>query len=123
MPSRAPHPCNRAGCPELTADRYCPQHTQAAKQEWRASLEAKRGTARERGYTTRWDKARATFLRRNPLCTVCKVAGLIKGSELVDHIIPHRGDKRLFWDHNNWQPLCEPCHRRKTAREIADRKA
>jgi 5-methylcytosine-specific restriction endonuclease McrA len=28
----------------------------------------------------------------------------------VDHIIPHRGDKRLFWHRANWQPLCAPCH-------------
>ncbi|WP_309304395.1 MULTISPECIES: HNH endonuclease [Brevibacillus] len=23
----------------------------------------------------------------------------------------------MFWDRNNWQPLCEQCHNRKTARE------
>ena len=33
---------------------------------------------------------------------------------VVDHIIPHRGDKRLFWDEKNWQPLCKDCHDRKT---------
>nr|WP_292832122.1 HNH endonuclease signature motif containing protein [Mesorhizobium sp.] len=22
---------------------------------------------------------------------------------------------RLFWDRSNWQPLCKPCHDRKTA--------
>ena len=35
----------------------------------------------------------------------------------VDHIVPHRGDSKLFWDRNNWQPLCKPCHDRKTGRE------
>ncbi|HWL55465.1 MAG TPA: HNH endonuclease [Paracoccus sp. (in: a-proteobacteria)] len=29
---------------------------------------------------------------------------------LVDHIKPHRGDKALFWNWNNWQALCAPCH-------------
>jgi 5-methylcytosine-specific restriction protein A len=36
---------------------------------------------------------------------------------VTDHIIPHRGDKRLFWDANNWQALCLSCHGAKTARE------
>ncbi|HBO7046427.1 TPA: HNH endonuclease, partial [Pseudomonas aeruginosa] len=28
----------------------------------------------------------------------------------VDHIVAHRGDTDLFWDKDNWQPLCGPCH-------------
>nr|DAE96978.1 MAG TPA: HNH endonuclease [Caudoviricetes sp.] len=35
----------------------------------------------------------------------------------VDHIIPHRGDQKLFWDMSNWQALCHNCHSAKTARE------
>ena len=32
-------------------------------------------------------------------------------ANVVDHIIPHKGDERLFWDaDNNWQSLCEECH-------------
>lgn len=29
---------------------------------------------------------------------------------VVDHIEAHRGDMALFWDRNNWQTLCKPCH-------------
>lgn len=36
---------------------------------------------------------------------------------IVDHKVPHKGDKALFWDSTNWQSLCKPCHDRKTARE------
>jgi len=36
---------------------------------------------------------------------------------VVDHIVPHRGDRALFWDTSNWQPLCKPHHDAKTARE------
>ena len=32
-------------------------------------------------------------------------------SQLIcDHIKPHRGDERLFWDEENLQTLCKPCH-------------
>jgi hypothetical protein len=28
----------------------------------------------------------------------------------VDHVVPHRGDQRLFWDAaRNWQSLCRSC--------------
>ena len=36
---------------------------------------------------------------------------------VVDYIVPHRGDQKLFWDKSNWQPLCKACHDRKTWRE------
>jgi 5-methylcytosine-specific restriction enzyme A len=32
----------------------------------------------------------------------------------VDHIIPHKGNQKLFWDTKNWQSLCEMHHNRKT---------
>lgn len=38
-------------------------------------------------------------------------------ASIVDHIIPHKGDKQLFWDRDNWQPLCKKHHDRKTATE------
>ena len=37
---------------------------------------------------------------------------------LLDHIIPHRGDQKLFWDEGNWQALCKACHDRKTGRGL-----
>lgn len=42
---------------------------------------------------------------------------MVRAATEVDHIIPHRGDQQLFWDTNNWQGLCKPCHSRKTAQE------
>jgi 5-methylcytosine-specific restriction protein A len=24
--------------------------------------------------------------------------------------VPHKGDRALFWDRDNWQPLCTSCH-------------
>ena len=38
----------------------------------------------------------------------------ITPATVVDHIVPHRGDKKLFWDQSNWQPLCKEHHDKKT---------
>jgi len=54
------------------------------------------------------------FLKRNPLCVECLERGNIVPATVVDHIIAHKGDMRLFWDRDNWQALCTQCHNRKT---------
>ncbi|MEZ2406927.1 HNH endonuclease signature motif containing protein [Bosea sp. RCC_152_1] len=33
-----------------------------------------------------------------------------KPANVVDHIIPHKGNALLRDDRSNWQPLCAPCH-------------
>lgn len=67
-------------------------------------------TAADRGYDHRWRKARAGFLRDNPLCVYCLREGRVEVATVVDHITAHRGDMRLFWDEANWQALCTSCH-------------
>ena len=71
--------------------------------------DANRPTAAQRGYNGAWRKARAEWLQFNPFCThpACNALATV-----VDHIIPHKGDMVLFWDKNNWQSLCTPCHSR-----------
>ncbi len=68
------------------------------------------GTANERGYNYKWQQARIKFLREHPFCAHCWENGLSVPSTVVDHIIPHRGDQRLFWDQKNWNSLCALCH-------------
>jgi 5-methylcytosine-specific restriction endonuclease McrA len=36
---------------------------------------------------------------------------------ICDHIIAHKGDEDLFWDADNLQSLCKPCHDRIKQRE------
>jgi 5-methylcytosine-specific restriction protein A len=36
---------------------------------------------------------------------------------VIDHVVPHHGDEKLFWDETNWAPAWKPCHDAKTARE------
>lgn len=74
-----------------------------------------RGTSRERGYTTAWDKARKGYLARHPLCVACEAEGRTTAANVVDHIVPHRGDMVAFWNVENWAALCARCHNAKTA--------
>jgi 5-methylcytosine-specific restriction protein A len=107
MPKKPKSPCNHPGCPELTAERFCEQH----RKEYIKFNDRHRESAHKRGYNGRWQKARMSFLKRNPLCVHCRRT---TPATVVDHIRPHRGDKSLFWDVDNWQPLCEHHHNIKT---------
>lgn len=113
MPIRPKRPCNKPGCRNLTTERYCEEHAKLYQQQ----QDRERGTAYQRGYNNRWRKARETYLKRNPLCRHCEDEGIVKAATVVDHIVPHRGDQKLFWDRDNWQPLCKQHHDRKTVRE------
>jgi 5-methylcytosine-specific restriction endonuclease McrA len=105
--------CNWPGCGSVTTGRHCERHaTQAErdrKQKQRMHDNSRPG-ARERGYTRDWEKERATYLRDHPSCYKCGAPATV-----VDHVEPHKGDKRKFWDKRNWQPLCAACHSSKTA--------
>lgn len=112
MPTRPPRPCSYPGCRRLShlGGSRCELHPYSAERDYRRE-DSDRGTAAQRGYNQRWRNARAAYLRRHPLCVKCD-----QPATVVDHITPHRGDMVLFWDVSNWQPLCKPCHDRKTAR-------
>ena len=112
-PQRAKRPCLVGSCKDFASNKgYCDQHQDRIKKKDR-----ERGTAHQRGYDARWEKDRTKFLDENPLCADHRKRGMIEAATVVDHIIPHKGDQVLFWDKNNWQPLCKSCHDRKTATE------
>ena len=104
MPYAAPRHCPH-GHPPFTGGR-CPVCTAQAK----AAADARRPSARARGYNGAWEKARASFLKAHPHCVACGAPATV-----VDHRQPHKGDRKLFWDRSNWAPMCASCHGRKTA--------
>lgn len=102
--------CEHVGCKKLcTEGRYCEEHKPKRKDP------KGRKNSAQRGYGGAWRKARALFLKLHPVCVICG-----QPATDVDHIVPHKGDKKIFWDVNNWQPLCHSCHSKKTAREFLD---
>ena len=64
----------------------------------------------QRGYGYKWQQYRLRFLKMNPLCVYCERDNRVTVATVVDHIVPHEGDKRLFWDTKNHQSLCASCH-------------
>lgn len=111
MPYRPKVPCKHPGCAELVEPgvRYCEKHKALHPEEVRS---------REgRGYGSRWRKASKVYLQSHPLCVQCMKEDRYVRATVVDHIVPHRGDQKLFWDQSNWQALCKPCHDRKTGKE------
>lgn len=105
MGTRAPS-LRGCGC-IVPSGMQCP-HGRARK----AENDQRRPSARARGYTSRWDQARAGFLASHPRCVMVNAEGKRCGqpASVVDHIIPHRGDRYMFWLKSNWQPLCTHCH-------------
>lgn len=113
MPYAPAKPCRRPGCGALTHERFCTAHTREENRDY----DRQRGSAAARGYGRRWQRLRLQFLQRHPLCAACEADDQITAATVVDHIEPHQGDQRLFWDRGNWQALCKSCHDSKTARE------
>jgi 5-methylcytosine-specific restriction protein A len=85
--------------------------------------EARRGTAHQRGYTSRWARYSKAWLKKYPLCGMrrdgqinneyrrpeCIARGPVQ-AECVDHIrAASLGG--AFWDPANHQSLCLNCNR------------
>jgi 5-methylcytosine-specific restriction protein A len=108
MPRRALAPCSRPGCPNLTDSGRCPTCAAVA--------DAIRGTASQRGYTSRGhQRFRRLVLRRDPTCVLCGTAI----ATVADH---HPRSRRQLAaaglnpdDPAHGRGLCKPCHDRATA--------
>ncbi|GIW48990.1 MAG: HNH endonuclease [Caloramator sp.] len=113
MQRKPKRPCSYPGCPELTDGRYCEKHEKEIEREYNRNNR----TYKYLYNTARWKRLRIKFLKEHPLCEECKRNGVVTLAEVVDHIIPHKGNKELFWDEENLQALCKECHDSKTAKE------
>ena len=82
------------------------EQRQAIRKANSKAYERHRGSARERGYTTAWDKYSKARLAEHPICVMCKAEGRIVEATVTDHIKPARRFPELFWDPTNHQSLC-----------------
>ena len=60
--------------------------------------------------STAWRNLRASVLSEEPLCRMCDQQGRVTAATVVDHVREHKGDRKLFFDRENLQPLCASCH-------------
>ena len=75
-----------------------------------------RESRHKRGYGRQHVKLRAQLLAKEPLCRHCKAKGKITAAAIADHIVS-LAQGGAAHDLTNLQPLCDPCHRRKTLAE------
>jgi 5-methylcytosine-specific restriction protein A len=122
MPMRPPLACSQSGCTGIAEPKtaYCKNH---AKKPLEMARE-RDADRRRRNPWRKWYKQKGWLnnlqpdcLARHPLCQLmitplCRQHGG-DGSEVADHIIPHRGDPALFFDPKNLQGACVPCHNAK----------
>lgn len=100
MPLKAGHVCS---CGKVVpSNTICP-----CQKSRKAESDKRRPSASQRGYDSKWQKARSGFLKHHPICAMCR-----EPATVCDHIIAHRGNMTLFWDRKNWQPLCATHHNR-----------
>lgn len=60
--------------------------------------------------TARWQRMREYQLTMEPLCRYCLEREEVTAATVCDHVKAHGGDEHVFWDPNNLQSLCAPCH-------------
>nr|WP_210338846.1 HNH endonuclease [Devosia sp. WQ 349K1] len=72
-------------------------------------------TVRSWYHSARWQKLRDAVLVRD--LYTCQQTGVLligahpaPNSPVVDHVVPHRGDERLFWDVDNLQAVSKAYH-------------
>lgn len=124
MPKAQLRICAYPGCGALTRGRYCGAHQEAGEAEARQrdrQADARRGSARERGYSSRWDRYSRAYLAQpgHQLCALHLDEGCAIVAQCVDHIDPPTSpaDPR-FWDPANHQPACIHCNSVKGHRKI-----
>lgn len=101
MPSRAPHPCAKPGCPNLTNERYCTEHAHLNGQ-----ADRERGSSSARGYNAAWQRIRLAALTRDPVCPLCRMENVIRPSSPVHHVNGNPKDNRR----ENLIAMCKEHH-------------
>jgi 5-methylcytosine-specific restriction enzyme A len=56
-----------------------------------------------------WQKRRASQLKKQPLCEMCKESGIVTIATVANHVTPHKGNERLFFE-GELNSLCENHH-------------
>jgi 5-methylcytosine-specific restriction protein A len=95
-----------------------PPNLKPRKRATRSSINWNRRESRQaRGYGREHEHMREIVLREEPLCRECLKHNRITPTTVADHRIPKAEGGSD--DRENYQGLCDPCSRAKTASEAA----
>jgi len=99
-------PCKYPGCSKIVpvGTRFCEAHAKIARKE----ADLKRGTSRERGYDSRWEKIRSVKLKATPFCECDQCRGKRLLADTVHHI--DRNPHNNAW--GNLMSVKRECHER-----------
>jgi 5-methylcytosine-specific restriction enzyme A len=114
MPTRSKRPCKYPGCPHLEEqDGYCATHQDQAK--------AKETYPERHGlYGPAWRRRRMAYLASHVWCEDCLELEpkIYTVASDVHHVIPHRGDRAIFYS-SPLRALCHAHHSKRTTNETA----
>lgn len=118
--------CNHAGCKTLIdyRQKYCEKHKPATKQTEADRYENRKRTGGKyfKFYHSReWKIASQLYKLNHPCCEKCLKEGMIRKTDITDHVIELRSDWSKRLDENNFQSLCHYHHNLKTRQEKAKR--
>ena len=112
-PTTKRYRCEFPGCGELAEPNSyrCKGHQVKHKQ-----VRVRQET--DRFYTCKaWKMLSKEMLEKQPLCAEHERHGIHIMADHVDHIIPYKQRPDLALDRSNLEPLCRPCHGRKSIAE------
>lgn len=98
MPKRIKthHPKNLPGRKE-NRKRY--DKERASREPWRTWY-----------HTSEWKRLRQAALTADPFCVRCLAKDLVVPATVANHKKPHRGNRDLFFNIDNLEGVCKPCH-------------
>jgi 5-methylcytosine-specific restriction protein A len=115
MPTKPKKPCSFPGCPRLTHDRYCEEHTKVMNARYNKYERPYDSSER---YGHKWRRIRNRYIETHPLCEECLKTERYTPAQEVHHILPL--EKGGTHNEDNLMALCKSCHSRITA-ESGDR--
>lgn len=102
--------CKFLGCkaPKIFGTNFCKDHGAKRSESYKENAKLYNSAA--------WKHQKIRMRSAHPLCASCLARGIVKETEHIDHVFPHRRDSDKFLV-NYFQGLCAACHTQKTRLE------